>query len=133
MFNWAVKVVNAEGVGRLLSMNSKHLGYPWVGPWPLGEDRSHNGKSLLHVLSPELLVMVAEHVLGLPCLPRAHDDERPPVVDGCDDRRVAHPMSARYSAQHPSTSCSRASTCTAPSRATPCTCASRPARACASR
>lgn len=100
MFNWAVKVVNAEGVGRLLSMNSKHLGYPWVGPWPLGEDSSHNGKSLLHVLSPELLVMVAEHVLGPPCLPRAHDDESPPVVDGCDDRRFAHPMSARYSAWH---------------------------------
>lgn len=95
LVDWTVKVASAEGVGRLLSLDGANLGYPWVGPWPLGEDSS---TSLLHTLSPELLVMVAEHILGPPCLPREHADERPHALDGYDDRRYAYRTTAKYRA-----------------------------------
>lgn len=89
VFGWAVKVANAEGVGRLLRLDGADLGWPWVGMWPLGEELGRNCPSLLRTLSPELLVKVAKHVLGPPCLPREHGDERP-----------AHRASASASASH---------------------------------
>ena len=98
LVDWTIKVASVEGVGRLLTLDGANLGYPWVGPWPLGEERAHNGTSLLHALSPELLVMVAEHVLGPPCLPREHADKRPHALDGYDDRRYAYRTTAKYRA-----------------------------------
>ena len=95
LVDWTVKVASAEGVGRLLTLDGANLGYPWVGPWPLGEESS---RSLLHTLSPELLVMVAEHVLGPPCLPREHTDKQPHVLDGLGDWRCAYRTTAKYGA-----------------------------------
>jgi len=91
LVDWTVKVASAEGIGRLMSLDGANLGHPCR----LAEE---NGMSLLHTLSPELLVMVAECVLGPPCLPREHADRRPHVLDGYDNRRFKCRTSARYHA-----------------------------------
>jgi len=83
-----------EGVGRLLDLDTEAAGWPWVGPWPL-EPLGAPPESLLHSLSPELLVVVAEHVLGPPCLPRPHGDAQPGHADGA---RVQSRARARHGA-----------------------------------
>ena len=92
--DWAARIVNVEGVGRLLDLDTEAAGWPWVGPWPL-EPLGAPPESLLHSLSPELLVVVAEHVLGPPCLPRPHGDAQPGHADGA---RVQSRARARHGA-----------------------------------
>ena len=62
--SWLVRVVDAQGAGKLLALDPQAV--EWVPP--------PEGAALLHALSPELLAMLAEHILS----PSAWPPPQPP-------------------------------------------------------